>query len=329
MPVKIVHKGSSNKKQTEAESGHPHPTSDGKPKLPGAVSKPFIDKITIVVKPANESDAADIHNALGVALQDKSAFLKTDPKTASGYQGARFVHIDSSSARPLIQYKSYDKKLHSIRLEFNPRKLSVIGLMELAAAVKSIMPNGWEYVVTNGHVTRLDVAVDIAGVRVEDFLCLTKQGITSMVWGVDGHAQNLSLGKNGDKTLVYSIKAKRLAKDQGWTGASKIRVERRLRNPAFHDLTKLVEFQNPFTGLVLTKPLPPPASDMKPWEWQMFGDSVRVRGITAALALLPKERKAKYRAHLKAYPQPWWVPAALWESWPSIVDASRLTALDP
>ena len=293
------------------------------------MSKPFIDKITIVVKPATEKDAADMHSALWVAFQDKSAYLKTDPKTASGYQGARFVHIESSSARPLIQYKSYSQKLHSIRLEFNPRKLGGTGLMELAAAVKPIMPDGWEYVVTNGHVTRLDVAVDIVGVRVEDFLCLTKQGITSAVWGVDGQAQSLSLGKKGDKTLVYSIKAKRLAKDPEWNGSSKIRVERRLRNPAFHDLAKLGELQNPFTGLVLTTPLPPPASGMKPWEWQMFGDSVQIRGVTAALGLLPKERKAKYRAHLKAHSQPWWVPTALWETWPKIVEASRLTAFNP
>lgn len=140
MPVTIVHKSSSNKSQTGAETGHFHPPPDGTPASPGTVSKPFIDKITIVVKPATDQDAMEINSALWTAFKDTSTFLKTDPKTASGYQAARFVWIASSKARPLIQYKSYSGKLHSIRLEFNPRKLGVDGLMELAACMTSIMP---------------------------------------------------------------------------------------------------------------------------------------------------------------------------------------------
>lgn len=329
MPVKIVHKSSSNKSQTGAKSGHLDPPPGKKPGLTGVVSQPFIDKITIVVKPATEQDAAEMHSGQFVAFKDTSMFLKTDPITASGYQGARFVHIESSKARPLIQFKSYSKKLQSIRIEFNPRKLGTDGLMELAACMTSIMDQGWEYVVMNGHVTRIDVAVDIVGVRVEDFLCLTKQGITSTIWAVDGHAQSLSLGKKGNKTLVYSVKAKRLAKDQGWTGLSKIRVERRLISPAFHDLAKLEQLPNPFTSLTLTKPLPPLPPGVKKQDWQIFGDSVQVRGLTAALALLPKARKSKYRAYLKSHAQPWWVPATFWENWAEIVEASRLTAYNP
>ena len=61
----------------------------------------------------------------------------------------------------------------------------------------------------------------------------------------------------------------------------------------------------------------------------MFGDSVQVRGLTAALALLPKERRLKYRAYLKSHPQPWWQPADLWEHWQEIVEESRLTAFKP
>ncbi|PIU06538.1 MAG: hypothetical protein COT28_21735 [Methylobacterium sp. CG08_land_8_20_14_0_20_71_15] len=302
---------------------------EGKVAAPITVSDPFIDKISIVVKPASEAEAVDIHNALWVAFYDKGTFNKAGPEASKGYQDARFVHLDSTAARPLIQYRGHNGKAELIRLEFNPRKLGEDGFVEFGAYMDSVVPDGWEYVVTNGHVTRIDVAVDVTGVRIGDLLCLPKQGLTSTTWGVDGHAQTIHLGKKGNQTSIYNVKAKRLTKKQKWTGPTKIRIERRLRNPEFHGLADLAKLANPFAGLVMTKPLPPPAPGMKTWEWAMFGDSVQVRGLTAALALLPKERRLKYRAYLKSHPQPWWQPADLWEHWQEIVEESRLTAFKP
>ncbi len=47
----------------------------------------------------------------------------------------------------------------------------------------------------------------------------------------------------------------------------------------------------------------------------MFEDSVKVRGLTAALAVLPEERRTKYRAYLKEHTKPWWKPDAIWGNW--------------
>ncbi|TXN72839.1 hypothetical protein [Methylobacterium sp. WL6] len=330
MPIKIVHKGSSNKNQTGAESSFLPAKPIGEAATTITVSPPFIDKISIVVKPANDADAENIHKALWTAFLDKADFQLASAQATNGYHAARLINIKSTPARPLIQYRrSEPGKAERIRLEFNPRKLGGEGLTELAAWMDSILPDGWEYVVTNGHVTRIDIAVDVVGVRVENFLCLPKQGITSTVWGVNGQVQTITLGKKGDQTSIYNVKAKRLNKKQGWSGKTKIRVERRLKNPTFYGFSKLSELANPFSGLVMTFALPPPAADMKFWEWRIFGDSVQVRGLAAALALLPKERRAKYRAHLKLYAQSWWNPEALWEGWSKIVGASRLTEFKP
>ena len=58
----------------------------------------------------------------------------------------------------------------------------------------------------------------------------------------------------------------------------------------------------------------------------MFCDSVQVRGLTDALALLPVERRTKYRKHLKAHPQPWWNPEKIWQSWPAMLDELKIAS---
>ena len=54
------------------------------------------------------------------------------------------------------------------------------------------------------------------------------------------------------------------------------------------------------TAISLTSP-----AHSKGWEWSIFCDSVKVRGLSDALKLLPVERWTKYRKHLAAHPRPW------------------------
>ncbi len=114
--------------------------------------------------------------------------------------------------------------------------------MELHAVLSSIIPGGWAYVIKHGHITRIDIAVDIPNVRVDEFLFLPKQGTTSREWATNGHLETLRLGKpKGNQTLVYSVKKKRLAQGKSWPENSKVRIERRLRNPAVKKLNELGE----------------------------------------------------------------------------------------
>ena len=50
-------------------------------------------------------------------------------------------------------------KAIKMRLEFVPVDLGSKGMLELQSILVTIMPNGWNYVVEHGHVTRLDIAV--------------------------------------------------------------------------------------------------------------------------------------------------------------------------
>jgi hypothetical protein len=91
-----------------------------------------------------------------------------------------------------------------------------------------------------------------------------------------------------------------------------------------YQLSKLADLPNPFAGMKLVENMaPPPATDLSTdgkvhWRWVMFCDSVQVRGLSGALALLPKDRAQDYKKHLAAHQKSWWQPEQIWSYWPLI-----------
>lgn len=312
MPIIIPKK--SNKTQTPGINSLGKTNSHSKGPI-----KPFIDKISLVVTPVDDQDASEIHSAIWAQFEDNAVFQNAGnkPKTG-GYNVVKLISLPGMPHRPYFSYKHAGGKAEKIRIEFNPRKIGGIGLMNLHSVLSSIVPGGWGYFVHYSRITRIDVAVNIPDIRMDEFLFMPQQGKSAMKWGVDGHLQSFRLGlPKGNQTLVYSVKQKRLAKGQVWAGKSVVRVERRLRNPPTKKLTDLEDLKNPFASMVLTEVMPPPPKSEKPWQWSMFEDSVHVRGLAQALALLPEDRRTKYRAHLKTHAKPWWHPDDIWLHWKS------------
>lgn len=318
MPVAVI-KAPSNKTQTHPKSSHTIPQASQTAASLLQEHIPFIDKLSIVIKPANEADAHAIHSNIWTQFADKSVFQGAGKEALQGYNRAYRLAINCSVSRPLIQYRHANKKADVIRLDFNPRKLGPQGLIELRSIMISLVPDGWDYAIKHGRITRIDVMVDLQNTRMDSFVLLPKQGLSTMEWSVDGKLETLKLGKSkGNQTVVYSVKKKRLGQGKAWPGTSVIRVERRLRNPKPDKLDELSALANPFAGMVLCENLPgPPSGKENDWQWSMFGDSVKVRGLIPALALLPVERRTKYRKHIEQHKKAWWNPDAIWAHWPT------------
>jgi hypothetical protein len=320
MPIKMIYnKKPSNKRETLPENP---------PKAPS----PFIDKISVVLDPASERDAQDIHAELFPILEDAEVFKNAGKGAKWGpYKVAKRLKLPNlvdPKKYPLLQYAYSGKKAEQLRLEFVPVDLGWHGMAELHASL-GMVDGGWGYFIKHGRITRLDVTVDIPGVRMDDFLFLPQQALTTMQWNVDGHLQSLVFGKkSGNQTSIYSRNKKRLAKGQSWSGEPEVRIERRLANLKQQKVSSLPSLSNPFTAMQITLNLPGPPPDGKAWEWSMFADSVKVRGLCAALALLPEERRTKYRKHLAAHPQPWWNPDAIWAQWPAMLDELKIATAE-
>ena len=189
----------------------------------------------------------------------------------------------------------------------------------------SLMPDGWEYVIKHGRVTRIDIAVDIPNTRPENYAILPQQGLTTQKLAVNGKLQTFVLGtKKGNQTILYNKKAQRVSQGKKWPGKATVRIQRRLRNPSPNLLSSLHKLPNPFKAAKLLKMPGPPASEKKSYMWSMFTDSVSVRGLPAALKILPAERRTAYRKHLKHCEHELWTPDQIWAKWPACLAEYKL-----
>jgi hypothetical protein len=317
MAVTIIYKAHSNKSKTLQEKSK----QDYDEIPPAGTLIPFIDKLSVVV-PILSADAEGIFNNLWTQLNDVDVFQDAGSKSKWGpFKVAKRICLTNTVARPLFQLAYAAKKAVKCRLDFNPRKVGEHGMMELDAVLISILPDGWKYVVTHGHITRIDIAVNIPNSRPSMFAFLPQQGLTTKEWAVNGKLETFVAGKKkGHQTAVYNKKKQRQAQGHKWIGKSVVRVERRLRNPSIGGLSGLLQLPNPFIALELIEMPGPPATEKKPWIWEIFKDSVTVRGLPAVLALLPLERRTAYRTHLKQHPHKLWDPISIWKNWPKALE---------
>ena len=294
---------------------------------------PFIDKISITLKPKNEQDAHDMYMGLFQSLDDVEVWGYAPQ--GKGYNLGKRVKLPSivdQKRLPLFQarYDPKNQKVESIRLEFVPVDLGPLGMAELHAVMMILMDGGWEYVAKHGRISRIDVSVDLPGVRMDGFQFLPKYPSITMRWTVNGVLQNVAYGKpKGNQTLIYNRKTKRLSKGQEWPEQSVVRVERRLVNVGIK-LHQLPALTNPFADMQFTKNMPNAPLDVDERLWTMFCDSVSVRGLKDALALLKKDRRTKFRKHLETHPVPWWQPHEIWKGWePMLVSLKIATTKWP
>jgi hypothetical protein len=240
--------------------------------------EPFIDKISITLA-VSEVHLLSVWTAVKELIKLTGLFKKT--KSSKLYKINGLICGASTDERVLFQFGTKDDKPPQCRLEFNPKKLGIDGLNDLDNILGEIFPDGWGYFFKHGRVTRLDVAVDLPGVRMDQFLFLAHQGETYQRFGTNGHLETFYVGTSkGNQTRIYSKKKEQLAKGKPF-GKSVVRVERTLRNLNLV-VGELQKLKNP------------------------------------AMALLPEQRRSKYRKYLKQNQKVWWQPQAIWEKWPEV-----------
>ncbi len=332
MLIKIPKKGgASNKNKTiphmDAHQSDPSATTGPKNTSPYL---PFLDKISLILSPSLTDDAFALHGNIWTQLKSDEFFPNAYAKSKWGqYKIAKRIMLKSvadAKRYPLLQYSHHHKKWVDLRLEFVPIDLGSKGIEELHASLSLLVEGGWNAFVERGRITRLDVAVDVPGVRMEEFFLLPKQLATTKQWRTNGTLETYTSGKkDGNQTVIYSQKAKRIAKHQEWHGKSVVRIERRLRQPSVKLLSDLKLLPNPFAAMKMVENIPdaPPGED-KPYIWALFALSAQQVGVQAALGHLPQARRSRYRKHLEAHMKPWWDVDAIWCNWPSSIDETGI-----
>ena len=209
-----------------------------------------------------------------------------------------------------------------------PVDLGPHGMMELHSRLNNLMEGGWGAFVKHGRITRLDVTVDLPLTKIDDFHFLPQKGATMTVWRVNGKLTGYAHGKKeGNQTVIYDRKAKRIAQGKAWKGKEGARIERRLRNTTL-TLPDLPGMPNPFKGMSLVgMPEAPPSEQTKMvYVWHLFRRAADTHLLATTLALLPPEKKTLYRKHLKAHEKSWWDPKAIWAHWPAMLDELKIAS---
>ena len=284
----------------------------------------LIDKLSIMLTPASKEDAELIHGLVFPWFNETSIFQSA--KKQGGFDCSWMIALPGTGERVRLDYKYEGHEASRCRLELNPSKLGAHGLADLDHVMP--FPNGWSYVIEHGRITRIDIAVDLPGLQMQQFLFMPHQGLTTKTFGQNGQLETLVLGQpKGNQTVIYSKDKEQLSKGKHHCGPSIVRVERRLRHPAVKLLKNLHQLANPFAAMMMTMQSPEPPPGEKLSRWTMFLDSVSVRGLAAALALLPEERRTMYRKHLKTQAHSAWDPDAIWNQWPGLL--KDLCLVDP
>ncbi|KKC32653.1 hypothetical protein [Devosia psychrophila] len=300
----------------------PSPSSVSQPKLITA-SNPFIDKLTLIVKPHTKGDALAMHKGICSAF-DQPEF-QTAKTNTMGFQVSKWLNISGfEQDSPRFSYRFSGNEAVRLRLEFNPTHLGASGLTELKSWVGTMM-EGWEYALKNGHLTRVDIAIDVQGVTMSDFLTFPTNLSWMREFGRGSNLETLTFGTGKtNRSIIYDKGNERVAKGHIWNDPPTVRIERRMNKLNGLPISALYDMDDPFPAVTIsTRCGPPPGVEQR--KWDMFMDSCQVRGVQGALMLLEAgTARPKYKKQLAANPPGWWSLSSNWSGWAAYLDGSEL-----
>jgi hypothetical protein len=197
----------------------------------------------------------------------------------------------------------------SYRIDFNPSKLSNDGLLALKSFMDTRIDADPVEFFRGGKVTRCDLAIDLPGFHLEDFIVRTsrlqKHGVYADRYGL---IRTTYLGTPTSSRVV--------AYEKPIVGSllTRLRLERRLKPRCFgYEVAKL---PNPFAKVELIPVAVLEASGLD-IPVQFIADSIRIGGLNRALLPLdPAQRKAFRKAYKTAASVMPNLDEA-WAAWPS------------
>ncbi len=215
----------------------------------------------------------------------------------------------------LIQCAPRNEEYNFFRAECNP---SHANMKDVAYWMDEILPLGYMSLMHGGVVNRFDMSVDIQHVNIDDLMIYYSNISRSGMYLKAGVVETLYLGAlTSKKTICFydkvaEVKASNSKKwpilKQEVPTVPTTRIEIRLKKHGIH-LEDFLHIKNPF------KPLKIGAYKgfENNYEWALFLDSVRYRGLQQALFRLPEAKRKKFHKQFtESALVGWWSPNKVW-----------------
>lgn len=225
--------------------------------------------------------------------------------------------IPDAMTSALLQCKPKDKSNKFLRLEFNPSKVDV---NDLSVMLAQFIPDniGYQYILENGIVTRIDFAVDVAREVVNDFLFLHPQIQNTETYhskNKSGSTVYLGATTSERRFRIYdrvpsirseNLKIKFSIKKEPIPKFDVMRIELILK-PKTTLGNFFAEGKNPFEKLDVISPKGS-GDDL----WTLFLALARFEGAQAAMGRLSPKNKDRFKSFMDNRQVWWWKPEKMW-----------------
>lgn len=312
----------------------------------------FIDRVSFTLT-IPTSERANLHRSLNEMLLD-DAIQRVDNPFSELLKSYRVAYIlplaegsqlsiqveprDSAESTDITRPHRRGTRRY-LRIEWNPHAATTRGGLafdHVFRLLAHIIPSFNIEMLLQANITRMDLTFDVFGIhvdRIDVFTLLRRTNSVRYNYGPIGMLNSTRLGLYGadkqllvyDKSLEQRIRQiGRFVQSSGPGGRPLIRrrpahtrFELQLRD--IGPLEAVSTMANPFaTYTVRTLQGHGNAGDIL---WPFFLDSCRLRGIQAALSLIPdRTQRDKLRQRVQMLDPPtWWDTAQLWAELPSAI----------
>lgn len=217
----------------------------------------------------------------------------------------------------LSHHKTY------VRFDFNPANLSALEWEQLRLHLEYMLEFGYASLLTDAHVSYLEVAVDCHGIEWENLLLFDSQ-LKNSCWYPDFYAPHPTsyLGRRGSNRVLRAYdrvaRLKAAGKPSGTENVT--RIEASLRKVGC-DVAGLPSIKNPFTSVGICRFADAQAQCSEPG-WQQFLKHCRWVGACESIQMAGKT-KNKYLERLKNVGCDWWSPSLIWDAYPAALQVLK------
>jgi hypothetical protein len=283
---------------------------------------PIVDKLALTVPVRGASEQAHAIETIE-QLQYRHGFQGRMPRFRGGYAYSVVLPLSGLllQAKPT---RTGAKRPAFARLEFNPSKAGVAGVSEVRTIAATLFS---AEDMRHASVSRIDVAVDMHGVRISNLAVRSRRHQKSMlVFGREGNLETIYVGDrgSGSQVTIYDKAAQLRETKSIHLAGPCTRFEARIRT--YIPVNELSLLKNPFFGIDVFCGLDD-LSIGTPHHHQMFLDSIARRGLHAALRMLPASRRQRYERAIAKRRCSYWKPDELWSGWDRAVEALGLIPL--
>lgn len=214
-------------------------------------------------------------------------------------------------------YKGYGHC--GIKFDWSPRLINAETIDRFSRLLGAFIPDGFDGLAARGIISYLEIAVDVVGARVEDYLVWHPRFARSCLYfNARDNSQTAYLGtRRSRKSFCMYDKRKQLRARHGRVmRGERLRIEYRTHEPI--RLQDLANLPVPFALLEIATLNDARVRDHSAY-FQRFLDQCEDEGEQRAISRYSQHAQRRFRQLLRQTRPEWACFAEIWQSWPEVV----------